>query len=81
MSEPTVPVPPGLSGEDADRFFLGLAVEQARTGWEEGGVPIGAALVHEGRVRRVFAREEASAEAIVTAATGAGPAPVLHRAA
>ncbi|GAB3195464.1 hypothetical protein GCM10027062_02500 [Nocardioides hungaricus] len=27
-----------------DRYFLGLAIEQARIGWDEGGVPIGAAL-------------------------------------
>ncbi len=29
------------------------------------------AVMHEGRIRRVFAREEATAEAIITAATGA----------
>jgi cytosine deaminase len=28
-----------------DKHFLGLAIEQARIGWDEGGVPIGAALV------------------------------------
>lgn len=33
-----------------DRRFLDLALEQARIGWEEGGIPIGAVLVHEGRV-------------------------------
>jgi cytosine deaminase len=38
---------------DLDRQFLGLAVEQARLGWEEGGVPIGAALVHNGNVLAV----------------------------
>ncbi|MFC7495419.1 MULTISPECIES: nucleoside deaminase [unclassified Nocardioides] len=43
-----------------DKHFLGLAIEQARIGWEEGGVPIGAALVTRegellavGRNRRV----------------------------
>jgi creatinine deaminase len=42
-----------------DEYFLGLAIEQAQIGWEEGGVPIGAALVHDdevlavGRNRRV----------------------------
>jgi creatinine deaminase len=46
-------VPPDLAPEERDRFFLGLAVEQARLGWEEGGVPIGAALVHDGRVLAV----------------------------
>ena len=33
-----------------DRRFLDLAIEQARTGWEEGGIPIGAVLVHDGKV-------------------------------
>ena len=54
MTEPPLPaVPPDLSAEEQDRFFLGLAVEQARTGWDEGGVPIGAALVHDGRLLAV----------------------------
>lgn len=35
---------------DHDRQFLDLAIEQARLGWEEGGVPIGAVLVHDGTV-------------------------------
>jgi cytosine/creatinine deaminase len=43
---------PGAAGGD-DRHFLGLAVEQARLGWAEGGVPIGAALVHDGQVLAV----------------------------
>ena len=34
----------------ADQKFLDLAIEQARVGWQEGGIPIGAALVHEGEV-------------------------------
>ena len=38
---------------DPDRHFLALAVEQARIGWAEGGVPIGAALVHDGEVLAV----------------------------
>jgi len=50
---PVPTVPPGLSGEEQDRFFMSLAVEQARIGWDEGGVPIGAALVHDGRVLAV----------------------------
>lgn len=33
-----------------DERFLALAIEQARTGWEEGGIPIGAVLVHNGEV-------------------------------
>lgn len=36
-----------------DRHYLDLAIEQARTGWEEGGVPIGAVLVHRGEVLAV----------------------------
>ena len=37
-----------MSLSDADRKHLDLAIEQARIGWDEGGVPIGAALVHRG---------------------------------
>lgn len=33
-----------------DRTYLDLAIQQARTGWDEGGVPIGAVLVHDGEV-------------------------------
>ena len=44
---------PDQSPEHRDRYHLGLAVEQARTGWDEGGIPIGAALVHDGRVLAV----------------------------
>ncbi|MQW74452.1 nucleoside deaminase [Nocardioides sp. dk4132] len=39
--------------DDRDRTFLDLAIEQARLGWDEGGIPIGAALVHEGEVLAV----------------------------
>lgn len=39
-----------MSLSDADREFLTLAVEQARIGRDEGGVPIGAALVSDGVV-------------------------------
>jgi creatinine deaminase len=54
MTEAPLPaVPPDLSPEEQDRFFLGLAVEQARSGWDEGGVPIGATLVHQGRILAV----------------------------
>jgi cytosine/creatinine deaminase len=45
--------PRDLLPDDRDRHFLALAVEQARTGWAEGGVPIGAALVHDGEVLAV----------------------------
>lgn len=40
-----------LSAED--RTYLDLAIEQARIGWDEGGVPIGAVLVHKGEVLAV----------------------------
>jgi len=33
-----------------DRRFLDLAIAQARLSWDEGGVPIGAVLVHDGEV-------------------------------
>lgn len=35
---------------EGDSRFMELAIEQARLGWDEGGVPIGAALVHRGEV-------------------------------
>ena len=35
---------------EADRQYLGVAIEQARTGLGEGGIPIGAALVAHGTV-------------------------------
>lgn len=37
-----------MAVSEADRAYLDLAIEQARIGWDEGGVPIGAALVHFG---------------------------------
>jgi creatinine deaminase len=50
---PLPTTPPDLSPQELDRFYLGLAIEQARIGWDEGGVPIGAALVHRGEVLAV----------------------------
>ena len=38
---------------ESDRQFLDLAIEQAKLGWDEGGVPIGAALVRGGEVLAV----------------------------
>ena len=38
------------AGGTDDRLFLEVAIEQARIGRDEGGVPIGAALVADGRV-------------------------------
>jgi creatinine deaminase len=43
----------GEDDVDEDLAFLRLAVEQARIGREEGGIPIGAALVVDGEVRGV----------------------------
>jgi cytosine deaminase len=70
-----------------DRLFLEVAVEQARLGLDEGGVPIGAALVADGRVlgagrnRRV---QEGSAirhgETDALEAAGRLPASVYRRA-
>jgi cytosine/creatinine deaminase len=37
-------------GAMTDQRFLAVAIEQARIGRDEGGVPIGAALVADGRV-------------------------------
>ena len=45
--------PQDSSQEARDRSYLALAVEQARIGWAEGGVPIGAALVRGDRVLAV----------------------------
>ena len=39
--------------DTAEQTFLDLAIEQARIGWQEGGIPIGAALVHDGEVLAV----------------------------
>ena len=35
---------------EADRQYLGVAIEQARIGLNEGGIPIGAALVADGQM-------------------------------
>ncbi|MBX6723102.1 MAG: nucleoside deaminase [Dactylosporangium sp.] len=42
-----------MTQHEQDRRFLELAIEQARIGWEEGGIPIGAALVRNGEVLAV----------------------------
>lgn len=39
--------------DETDRKFLDLAVAQAQTGWEEGGVPIGASIAHRGELLAV----------------------------
>lgn len=33
-----------------DREFMEEAITEARLGWDEGGIPIGSVLVHEGRI-------------------------------
>ena len=38
------------SNADDDRRWLAVALEQAQIGWDEGGIPIGAALVHGGEL-------------------------------
>ncbi len=30
--------------------FMQAAIEEARLGWDEGGIPIGSVIVHEGRI-------------------------------
>ncbi len=39
-----------MTGTDADRAYLAAAVAAARRGMDEGGIPIGAALVVDGEV-------------------------------
>lgn len=41
---------PWTPSPEDDARFLALAIDQARLGWEEGGIPIGAVLVHNGEV-------------------------------
>ena len=41
---------PSFDRRSVDQAFLEAAIEQARIGRDEGGVPIGAALVADGRV-------------------------------
>ena len=54
---PARTVPVAVSGQDPtvsdDARFLQAAIEQARTGLEEGGVPVGAALVVDGVLKAV----------------------------
>ena len=42
--------PKGVNMNEIDRRFLNEAIAQARIGLEEGGIPIGAALVADGRL-------------------------------
>jgi len=39
-----------MEQRDADRQFVDAAIEEARTGLAEGGIPVGAALVVDGRL-------------------------------
>src|SRR5699024_4105433 len=45
----TIEKGPSLITAD-DEKYLALALQEAQAGWGEGGVPIGAALIHEGKV-------------------------------
>jgi cytosine deaminase len=48
---------PGQESRSADtaedRHWMSVALDQALEGWKEGGIPIGAALVHKGRLLAV----------------------------
>jgi cytosine deaminase len=76
-----------VTSSDADRYFLHQAIAQARLGLAEGGIPVGAALVADGRVlgvgrnRRV---QEGSAirhgETDAVERAGRQPADVYRRA-
>lgn len=87
MTDPASSQPPA-DRLSLDRVFLDVAIEQARVGRDEGGVPIGAALVADGRVlgagrnRRV---QEGSAirhgETDALEAAGRLPASVYRRSA
>ena len=80
-----------MSLSTEDRRFLDLAIEQARLGWKEGGIPIGAVLVHQGEVlaagrnRRVQMGsairhgETDAIERYVDEALPGVPDPLLHR--
>lgn len=39
-----------MAEQDADKRFLDAAIQEARTGLAEGGVPVGAALVVDGEI-------------------------------
>jgi cytosine/creatinine deaminase len=50
MTDPAVPTPAYAPLTGTDREFLEFAIAQARAGLAEGGIPIGAALVVDGKV-------------------------------
>lgn len=73
--------------DDDDRRFLAVAIEEARRGLAEGGIPIGAALVADGdllgaghnrRVQQGSAIRHGETDALENA--GRHPAAVYHRA-
>ncbi len=49
MPEPGAP--PATTSDDVDDAVLKIAVEEARVGLAEGGIPVGAALLVDGEVR------------------------------
>ena len=48
-----------------DRRWLATAVEQARIGWSEGGIPIGAALVHDGELLAVGRNRRVQQDSVI----------------
>ncbi|GMR03032.1 MAG: nucleoside deaminase [Acidimicrobiia bacterium] len=80
----------GISGaesmNDDDIRFLGTAIEQAKIGLSEGGIPIGAALVSEGKLlgagrnRRIqLGSPIRHGETDALEISGRQPASVYHR--
>ncbi len=80
----------GVSGaksmNDDDIRFLGMAIEQAKIGLSEGGIPIGAALVSGGKLlgagrnRRIqLGSPIRHGETDALEIAGRQPAPVYHR--
>ena len=48
-----------------DTRWLAAAVEQARIGWSEGGIPIGAALVHDGELLAVGRNRRVQQDSVI----------------
>ena len=72
----------------SDAYFMGEALRQARRAWEQDEVPVGAVIVHQGRIiaraaNQVEILKDATAHAemlvtVTTAFVGTGvPSPVL----
>jgi tRNA(adenine34) deaminase len=50
LHSPSFQVAHTAMAHEADTFFMGLALEQAREAWAQGEVPVGAVVVHQGQV-------------------------------